>query len=234
MSNWEDFWAKEPKAFKRVMFEATKYFYEQFIKKHPLTDNTVLLDFGCGPGYLIEQVDTSKAKVVGVDLSENYIDICKSKFDKDGNVALYQINSYDNESLSSVLEEQKVNTIVVLSVIQYYKNREEVTKFLNTIHIFATENQPVKIYLADVLGSKHSFIKDAVDIFINSIKRGYIIDFLKFMYINATSSYKKNKQNLLKLDFEYFEEFAKERGVAVECIEGLSLHRSRYLVLMSL
>ena len=72
----------------RTTFGKDKYWKKEILKKIPQSES--ILDLACGTGILTKQISEKfpNAKIVGVDMTESYLEIAKKR------LALYQNISF--------------------------------------------------------------------------------------------------------------------------------------------
>ena len=54
---WEDYWKDSPSGFNEIMYQSTVYFGNQLVKNFPMSTSDSILDYGCGPGFLVDYLD---------------------------------------------------------------------------------------------------------------------------------------------------------------------------------
>jgi hypothetical protein len=101
---------------------------------------------------------------------------------------------YDYEAYHVLITENLINRVVMLSVLQYYKDEAEVQNLITELSKTA-EKQPFTCLLADVIPKKHSTVGDIFSIIKHAIKKGYTLKFVKFLGYALFSDYSKAKKN---------------------------------------
>jgi ubiquinone/menaquinone biosynthesis C-methylase UbiE len=91
-----------------------------------------ILDVGSGPGYLAEFLKGKVKEIHCVDTSQRYLDMCNHKFTRHNNVFVYKLND-DNYTDLSFLKDKTFSIIICQSVIQYYKDINEVERLINEV-----------------------------------------------------------------------------------------------------
>lgn len=89
----------------------------------------VLLDVGCGSGYLTFELAQTAKKVVGVDFSADFINLCRTKYENQRNLSF---EVYD-ATTKMEFDDQSFNIVLSKMVLQYIKD----------ISIFAQESARV-------------------------------------------------------------------------------------------
>lgn len=229
MLGWKNFWANDPKLFGIVMKESTDYFANHVLAGKILGTEDKVLDFGCGPGYLAERLINKVTSYWGVDISPTYINTCTAKFNEKSNFrfGLLQETGKSSGLLEAGLPEKSFDIIIILSVVQYFTDRNSVCELLKSCKSLLSENG--KIILADVIESNDSLIKDVISVFLNSIRKKYFTAFLRFMYQARFSSYNQLRKNnhLLCLTEKEISEMCTSLGLRYHILPGCTLHASR-------
>jgi len=230
---WEDYWKDSPSGFNEIMYQSTVYFGNQLVKHFPVATSDSILDYGCGPGFLVDSLEKTNAKIHGMDISETYIKMCKEKFKNSQNLSFSVTKSYDFEELKKIITEKKVNKVIILSILQYYQNHEQVENLVLSLQKIAKE-QSFTCVLADIIPENHQFTADVMNLVKNALKDRYTLKFIKFILFALFSDYRKVKRNgFLTIDYPFFENLGKKNNIKMEKIDGLTIHSSRYNVLIS-
>ncbi len=233
VQGWEDYWKDSPTGFNEIMYQSTIYFGNQLVKHFPITPSDSILDYGCGPGFLVDYLESTNALIHGMDISETYINICKKKYAANNNLSFSVTKSYDFEELKRVIIEKKVNKVIVLSILQYYQNEGQVKALILALQNIAKE-QPFTCILADIIPKNHQFLADVKNLVKNALKDRYTLKFVKFIFYALFSDYKNVKKNgFLTLDYLFFENLRNKHNIKMEKISDLTIHTSRYSVIMS-
>jgi len=229
-NNWAEFWNKKQDGFDSIMQHTTAYFQKNYIKIFPLEQNDVLLDYGCGPGYFLEKCTSYNNNFVGVDISKNYIQFCKEKFNAQPNFSFYLTEDpNDFSTIQNVISEKKVSKIVCLSVLQYFPNEKAVEKFLDSIF----SSGKIHATFGDIIPKNNSIIKDTLYVFMGALKNGFIISYISFILKTLFSDYlKKDKAPLLQFDKDFFINYAQKNNLKISLL-NLSIPKTRFTVVLS-
>jgi len=229
---WEDYWKESPSGFNEIMNQSTVYFAKQYLEHFPITPSDVILDYGCGPGFLINYLQPTGAQFHGMDISDTYIKICKEKYRSNPKLSFSVTQSYDFDELKSAIIEKKANKVIVLSILQYYENAQQVEELILYLQEIAKE-QPFTCVLADIIPNNHKFIADVMNIIKNALKDKYTFKFFKFILFALFSDYRNVKKNgFLTIDYPFFENLGKKNKIKTKKIEDITIHGSRYSVLL--
>jgi len=186
-------WRKNMEIFVRATSPIIKY-----------NSDDIILDIGCGPGYLASSLKHRIKEIHCLETSERYLEICKKKFEQNQNVFLYKL---DNENYTdlSFLGNRKFSVIICLSVIQYYKNISQVENLIEQASRIARPG--AKFLIADIQVSTGTF-SDVCGILKTGLKEKFLREALLFLLRARTSRYHKirSSQGLLILPLEKLNE----------------------------
>lgn len=220
--DWKDFWKSESRSFHKIMKMSTAFFAER-LKENFIIQNATLLDYGCGPGFLVEHFEKGN-EIVGVDINENFIHECKSKFPRQ---VFHSIQADEAFPPFLIDNRQKFDFIILLSVSQYYPNKEVFGSLLKQLS--GLLNNEGKIIVADVLTNRTSALKDLLAVSKRSLVSGNFINLVIFVLYLLFSSYRKvskEKPLLLFSDVD-FENWALTSRLNYEKTNRLTLHPTR-------
>ncbi len=230
-NKWATFWQQNPSGFDQVMLEATKEFSKRLSEKKFLNHNDVMLDYGCGPGFFIETLNPNKAKkICGVDISEFYIHKCREKFSDSDKYRFDIINSENFDILKELIKQEKVNKVIILSVLQYFQNENKVKALLDSL---LSLNIEMDCLIADIITTDNNTLKDVYSVFVQSLKNKYFLSFLTFIKYIFLSDYSQvKKAGFLKIDKVFFNQYTTENNLVISYFDNLTIHKSRYSVLI--
>jgi 2-polyprenyl-3-methyl-5-hydroxy-6-metoxy-1,4-benzoquinol methylase len=223
--NWVDFW-KEKNAFDDSMGVN----YSVFLEKaeayvHPAKDS-VVLDIGSGPGHLEDAWQGRVKEIHAVDVSKRYNDVVREKHRDHPHVVVHDL-SETNYLDFSFLGNKKFDIIIVMSVLQYYKNKEEVKKLLMAAKQLAAPGGTMLI--ADIMAPT-SFVKEVVQVLTDALKKGKFFSYLSlFVRLRFSPYYKTRKQaGFLVLEKDDWETMIRELGLNARFTEQpLTLQKNR-------
>ena len=231
-SSWANYWQTNPEGFNEIMNLSTKYFANKLNDKYPLLKNDRVLDIGCGPGFLFNEIVNKVDLFVGTDISDKYIEICKNNNLNTSSTHFVVSKAYDFETYRKLILDNRVNKVVMLSVLQYYQNKEMIIKLINNLKEIS-KYQKFTFLIADIIPENHSIIGDIVSISYNSVKKNYTLKFIKFLCYALFSDYRKIKKNgLLNIKPEFFVKLANDLNVKITVVKNITIHSGRYSVLL--
>lgn len=228
--SWANFWTSNPAGFNTVMSQATHFFATQLEKEWPVLSSDRIMDLGCGPGFLEDQISGKAEKVLGIDISETYVNSCKSKGYPD--TEFLTVKPFDNETYVNLVKVNRINKVIMLSVLQYYANEQDVKTFLAALAPVGC-TQPLSLLIADVIPKQHSFLQDFKSLLSYAVRKRYLFSLFRFMVYVVFSKYRKlNKQGILELDPNFFIQLGLELNIKVDIKKNLTIHSERYSVLL--
>ena len=230
LKNWDVFWQKSPDGFNDIMQKSTAYVGKKLVDLKIINKTNKILDFGCGPGFLIDCIKENAQTIVGVDISAAYIDFCKNKFKHYNNLCFNFIKPYDLQKLSEIIINEKIDTVLILSTLQYYNDDQDVKDLIISLKK-ASNNQKFRCIIADIIPKKHSFVADVKDLMFYAIKKRFFNTLFKFILYTFNSDYNKyKKKGLLELNYSFFEKTALENNIAITKMQQITIHSKRYSI----
>ena len=95
--NWINYWSKKNIWGQSYIWKKNSFIMFSNIKTFLSIDDVDILDIGCGTGELIENLISKANSICGVDISEDYIKICKKKFKQNKKIVIKPFkNNYAN------------------------------------------------------------------------------------------------------------------------------------------
>lgn len=226
--SWERFWKKSPSGFNDIMNESTIFVGDKLLQHQIINQTNHVLDFGCGPGFLVDYIKNDVEAITGVDISETYIEKCKEKFRNNPNLTFQTLNSYEHSKVAELIVNQKVDTVIILSILQYYNSKNEVLDLILKLKE-AAKKQKFKCFIADLIPENHSFVADVKDLVFHAVKKNYLTTLIKFIVYTFNSDYSKfKKSGMLQMNYDFFEKIAKEQQIPIHKTEQITLHSERY------
>lgn len=183
-STWLDFWQGENK-FDQSMSVNYAYFLAR-VKKHvPVSKTSKVLDIGSGPGNLADAWHDQVAEIHGLDISKRYNEIARAKHTNHPNIHFHDLPA-DNYLNFSPVKHIKFDLIIVMSVVQYYRNVADVEQLLKSIKEVAAPG--AKALICDLMVGG-SVLKDIASIISRSLRQGQLLSMLKLLIDLRFSSY---------------------------------------------
>jgi ubiquinone/menaquinone biosynthesis C-methylase UbiE len=196
-SNWIDWWNTET-VIRHVTWQKNMEIFMRTTE--PLLNYSpqdIILDIGCGPGYLAAFLKDRVKELHCVDTSERYLGICRDKFAEDKNVFFYRLNEDDYTNLS-FFKTNKFSIIICLSVIQYYRSSDDVEKLIEEVRRVALPGS--KFLIADIPISD-SKISGIWALLRSALKEKRLSETVKLFFQLTTSGYRKAYSSLGLLIF---------------------------------
>ena len=191
----------------------------------------VVLDVGCGAGYLHESLRTRVREVHGVDVSERYLEHCRKKFEGVSNCRFYKLDERDYTNLS-FLPERAFTKIVCLSVVQYYDRKEDLGALIRSMQRVAA---PGAVALVSDIPATVGTGSDAVSLLALAAKERHLVDTLRYLLKMRFSEYHsvRTKNGVLRYEPDELARIARDMGLAAEVMsDQLTVNRSRLHLLL--
>jgi 2-polyprenyl-3-methyl-5-hydroxy-6-metoxy-1,4-benzoquinol methylase len=180
-----------------------------------------VLDYGCGPGFLTDFLVKMNIKVTGIDINEEYIARNRARH------PAQRFIHHDSADLTSKIGDYKFDYIILLSVVQYFRDLAEVAEVVKALRQSLSPGG--RIILADVLDQNTSAARDGMASFFECVRRGRGLAFLQFAAYVLLSGYRRtSRQNpLLLLTENEIAEVARSNGFQFRKHKGMTVHPSR-------
>lgn len=224
-SNWIDYWDRET-IWQDILKKTVDIFVSATEKLLNYNNQDIILDIGCGPGYLETLLKGRVKKIYCLDTSERYLDICRKKFERDQNIFIYKLDK-DNYTDLSFLKNEKFSIIICLSVIQYYNSITDVKKLINEVRRLALPG--AKFLIADI-PTKTGMFSDICVTLLTGLRERYSIKTIKFLFRATISEYHKVRPSfgLLNLSIEDLKQLTDELDLEAELLSmRMSINTNR-------
>ncbi len=176
----------------------------------------VVLDIGCGAGHLEALLKDKVKEIHGVDTSERYIHECREKFRNECNVFFHKLEREDYTDFSFL--KKKFSKIICLSVIQYYRNIDDVEMLIKKVERVASPG--AQFIIADII-TRTSLASDIRDYIKGAARRKSLIRSFFWMISNRKSAYYEFyfSKGLLVLSFEKIHELIDKLNLNAEILD---------------
>lgn len=179
--------------------------------------NDRVLDIGCGPGHLIAGLAPKVGEICGLDTSAKYIRACEQRFADFPNVSIGQLgNDYTDLSAAG---DGKFDKIVCLSVIQYYRDKNDVRQLLAAVKNIAAPG--ARFLIADIL-IETTLARDILSLVRSAVRDGELVNVLKFLWRARFGEYAGLRREVGLLNFGEGElrRMAAEENIEAEVINN--------------
>lgn len=225
---WDNFWKDQKRSFYAVMKISTGYFTRQLLQKEYIKSGDTVLDFGCGPGFVADDLESKGVYFTGLDINEFFIKECE----KNHPWANFIHITTDIETNKAILKKAldplvDFNRILLLSVVQYLNSPEDLNRIMQLLVLYLQEDG--QILIADVIDSKTSSVKDACALFKFCLRKGKLGAFTGFIAYLLFSDYRKlsKSMQLLQISPQAMQEIAANNGLLCREVPGLTVHPTR-------
>jgi 2-polyprenyl-3-methyl-5-hydroxy-6-metoxy-1,4-benzoquinol methylase len=223
--NWVEFWQKE-NHFDNLMISNHSFFLSKIEKFIQISPNHRVLDIGSGPGYLSDAWHNRVSSIDGLDISKRYNEIARSKHADKPHIQFHDLDESDFLNFDR-LKNRQFDLVVIMSVLQYYKNFEDVKKLFIALKKILSPSATVLV--CDVITTQGG-LKEVFSVLFSALQSGKIWGTLKlFIGLLFSDYYKVRKQSgLLVVNEKLFVGYCNEIGWKVEVInEPVTLQKER-------
>jgi 2-polyprenyl-3-methyl-5-hydroxy-6-metoxy-1,4-benzoquinol methylase len=183
-STWLDFWQAENE-FDETMTANYAYFLKRIEQYVTLNKNQKVLDIGSGPGNLEDAWYNRVAEIHGLDVSKRYNEIARNNHAAHPTVFFHDLSPDDYLNFCAVAN-HRFDIIIVMSVLQYYRNIQEVEQLLLSIRKLAAPG--AKALICDLIVGD-TIINDILGIVGRSLRQGNLLFMLKLLFRLRFSNY---------------------------------------------
>lgn len=233
MTDWAKFWINEKDGFSSVMKISTTLFFKKLDSHFKIRSSHKIMDFGCGPGFLVDHLVSRNAYVCGVDINPSYLEECRRKHLDMKLIEISPIVENVKTTLDQECGEQKFDFIIVLSIVQYLRDLDALETLVKSLTSFLANNG--KIVIADVIDVTTSAFKDTLTLAWHTLLSGEIIHFIKFIKYLFLSDYRKTIGTNKLMIFSEDEVRKIANKYLLECtkIKYLTMHPTRLNYVLS-
>jgi len=172
-TNWLNYWDKKNIWTKSDLWKKNiELFFRKTSDIFDYDKKNTVLDIGCGNGDFVNKILSRVNQVFCVDTSQEYINICKTRFSNSKNINVLKLGK-DYTDLSFI-KNIKFSIIIANSVVQYYNSQKEIIDLVKSVQKIAAKNAH----------------------FHNSLINGYFFSLIKIgLKLIVNKEYSKTQQN---------------------------------------
>jgi Methylase involved in ubiquinone/menaquinone biosynthesis len=232
-NTWTEFWRKEETAFFKIMRMSTSVFARRLISRFQIGEKHQVLDYGCGPGFLVDALVKQRCKVYGADINVQFIQKCKELYPYGLFTVISEVPSKIENELIQAFQDKKFDFIIMLSVAQYFETQEACQKVITILSKFLKKGG--SIIIADVITPSTSSFVDLFAVLKFSLVSGNVINLIRFISHLLFSDYRElsSKLKLQSYSDDGMERIALSANLTCNKVEGLTLHPSRVNYVLS-
>ena len=173
-NNWLNYWDKKNIWTKSYLWKKNnEIFFKKTLDIFNYSKNDKILDIGCGNGDFCEKVSNKVNQIYCLDVSREYINICKKRFANNQNVRVLKIDKQYTDL--SFVKGVNFSIIIANSVVQYYRSQNEVVDLVKSVKSIASKDAQFLISDIEVINRKKSFLK----LIYNSLINRYFFSLIK-------------------------------------------------------
>jgi ubiquinone/menaquinone biosynthesis C-methylase UbiE len=184
-ATWINYWDRDTH-FRTMMKNMTQYFFTRSKDVLHYNKNDVVLDIGCGPGFLEDCLYPEVHEIHGVDTSPRMIAECRHRFGETGNVYFHHLDSSNYTDLS-FLEDHEFTLAVCLSVVQYYRQIEDIEKLIRSVQQISAPG--ARLLIADIPVQNNTLL-DGFNLLRGAAAEGLMGQTIRFLFKTMRSEYR--------------------------------------------
>lgn len=221
MSNWINYWRNQTEFSSIIMQKNIDFFWQQMHKHWHVKSDDKILDIGCGYGALAKISQQHKLEYVGADTAKSMVSYCQQ---------IYPQFKFSELDANNYTDLSKVGTgftkVVVMSVVQYYRNIDDMILLIKSAQKLVTEN--AEMVIADI-PSDHNTIADFGANLQSAWRLGYVKEFVLSMVKILMGNYRftSKKQPLLVLKSADIEKIRQITDLNIKVLPGNLTNNSR-------
>ena len=179
--NWIEYWNEDDYWYSSKLWKVNvELFFRRAGKIVGFGKNDTILNVGCGPGCLETLLAPRVKSILAVDTSERYMEMCRENCRMCPNVSaeILDKNNYTDLTIFN----RSFSLILCVSVVQYYKNIEEIEALIRSAK--KTAKPGAKMLIADLPLKRGllGFMWDAICSLLMSVREGYLHALLSAAY----------------------------------------------------
>ena len=200
-NNWINYWDKKNIWTESALWKKNvEIFFEKTSSMFNYRREMNILDIGCGNGDFASKIAGKVNQVFCIDVSKEYVNVCKNRFSNEKNVHVSLLGS--NYTDLSFLNANKFSIIFANSVVQYYNTQDEIVELVKSAKNIAEENGRFLISDIEVHEEKK---KSYLKLIYNSIINGYFVPLIKMgsrLLVNKDYAKTEKQQPLLVVNLD--------------------------------
>jgi 2-polyprenyl-3-methyl-5-hydroxy-6-metoxy-1,4-benzoquinol methylase len=179
--DWAGYWSKDDFWRDSQLWEiSSKLFYQSAKRFVEFKKTDTVLDIGCGAGYTEALLAPLVRSVYAVDVAKQFVEICSQRCQGHGNLRAGYLNKDDYTNLEGC--PGPFSIILCVSVVQYYRNLDEVESLINSVKKLASSGARMLIADLPLQRGKLGFLWDVLCSCFLSMRKGYFITLLSMAY----------------------------------------------------
>jgi SAM-dependent methyltransferase len=164
-TDWPSYWQQLPEGQLLFRPESAEY-VRNLTAAVPLTADMKVLDFGCGYGFIAEELAPRVADYYLWDVAASMREHALARLARLGNVHLLDLSNPE-----AVPDGLRLDLVLVNSVVQYLQPAELASWLVCWRKLLAEDGQVV---LSDLIPPAHGFLADLLSLLWFSVRRGYL------------------------------------------------------------
>src|SRR5688572_30493244 len=132
-SGWESFWERQKHSFHEVMKIGTGFFALQLERLLGIRAGDEVLDYGCGPGFLVDYLEPKHIKITGADINNLFLKESRKNHPSSLFILITTNTSTNQDVFAGRLRREQFDYIVLLSIVQYFTSIDYLENVLRVL-----------------------------------------------------------------------------------------------------
>ncbi len=214
--NWIEYWNQKDSMTGGLWQAQADFFVRQASRELSFGPDDVLLDIGCGNGYVTASLATRVKEAHGADTSEVSVEQSRERYEGIPNLSFHTLPQDDYLDLES-LPVRGVTRMICVSVVQYYKSLDELRRLIANAKRVAAPS--CRMLIADLLVD-YNIYKDVTGVLLGGLQSGTFFAKLKEVVSGNHSLYSRIRaaNPVLTMKKSDLEEICRAEGVKLRLI----------------
>lgn len=223
--DWFDYWNQEDKPMLDDMRKNKDIFLKNSARYFSFRRGDVVLDIGCGPGYLEEYLKDKVKEIYCLETSEYFFKILRRKFYNSPNIHIYKLDETEYLNLN-FLKHKRFTVALCMGVVPYYNDVLDFKKLILQVQKYCKGG----LFLIADIKVSINILDDLLGLLKMGFKENYLLKLTAFLVNARFSSYYKayRKNGLLVIPETEIRKMIKEMKLSAKIInEPFSLNSQR-------
>lgn len=173
--SWLDYWQGRQNYTDVRLSLNTEFFLKRAKNLISFEPADSVLDLGCGPGETIDRLKNQVHKICGLDVSKTYTDFARRRFQGNSQVEIVRLDPQNYLAISDSVRGQKFHKILVMSVVQYYRNHAEVSQLVHELAKISLPGTKALILDIPIKGGLSLDVAGLLSVATKDLKLGQVI-----------------------------------------------------------
>jgi 2-polyprenyl-3-methyl-5-hydroxy-6-metoxy-1,4-benzoquinol methylase len=196
-NDWTKHWKSISATHKNIWQINMSFFLKATEPLLSFCEQDIVLDIGCGLGYLADAIREQVKEIHCLDISEQFLDEAKKKFAQSNNIFFYQLAPDDYTDLT-FLGSRRFSKVICQSVVQYYRDYFEVERLIANVRQVTSNG--AKFLISD-MPTDRCPLHNIISILEFCVRKKCLLEAFKHLHSLRFSNYQKVRSQMGVLVF---------------------------------